>query len=121
MLTGYEGRGFTLYSNEDYLRTAMMWHMGIKSLADKEAREAFDTVFSISMFRVKKRVADHRGSWSAFFKDSILSQLMDDPELVASELALNPMKLQEMKDKDACSKGMSLPMYVLWLDHQALN
>ena len=108
ILTGHEARGLTLFADEDYLRTAMMWHMGIKEFSDNDSREAFDTDFSTALFRVKKRVADHRGNWSAFFKDAILSQLMDDSHLEASHLASKPAVLQEMKDKDRGSRGNKL-------------
>ena len=108
ILTGHEGRGLTLFADEDYLRTAMMWHMGIKEFPDYNSREAFDTDFSTVLFRVKKRVADHRGNWSGFFKDAILQQLMDDSVLVASDLASQPAVLQEMKDKDKGSRGTTL-------------
>ena len=111
IMTGHVGRGFTLYADERYLRTAMMWSMDVTFADDDKRREVWDAEWALHCQLIDSYIQMRRGNWSRHFRNSVLSRLVSSHTAVpvtAKQIAQSPALIEKLKNADSRCRGLCI-------------
>ena len=109
IMKGHVGRGFTLYADERYLRTAMMWSMDVTFADDDMRREGWDAEWALHYQLIESYIQMRRGNWSRHFRNAVLSNLVSPHTgscVTAKQIAQNPALIEKLKTSDSRCRGL---------------